>query len=94
MPAKEQVIQVDPNILGGKPVFPGTRVPVQTLFDYLKTDHDLPEFLDDFPTVKREQAISVLEHAKQILVGTMNTMSNRTLQELWDNEKDNVYDDL
>jgi uncharacterized protein (DUF433 family) len=60
MAIKQQVVQVDPEILGGKPVFMGTRVPVQTLFDYLETDHDLSEFLDDFPTVKREQAKKVL----------------------------------
>jgi uncharacterized protein (DUF433 family) len=60
MAIKQQVVQVDPEILGGKPVFVGTRVPVQTLFDYLETDHDLSEFLDDFPTVKREQAKKVL----------------------------------
>lgn len=61
MLVKEQVIQIDPDILGGKPVFVGTRVPVQTLFDYLKKDYNLSEFIDDFPTVKREQAVSVLK---------------------------------
>jgi uncharacterized protein (DUF433 family) len=64
MTTKQTVVQSDPDILGGKPVFTGTRVPVHTLFDYLETDHDLSEFLDDFPTVRREQAIAVLEHAK------------------------------
>jgi uncharacterized protein (DUF433 family) len=73
MLVKEQVIQVDPDILGGKPVFAGTRVPVQTLLDYLEADHDLSEFLDDFPTVKREQAIALLEEAKQVLVGSANS---------------------
>jgi uncharacterized protein (DUF433 family) len=73
MPIKQQVIQIDPDILGGKPVFAGTRVPVQTLLDYLETDHDLSEFLDDFPTVKREQAIAVLKEAKQVLVGNANS---------------------
>jgi uncharacterized protein (DUF433 family) len=61
MAIKQQVVQVDPEILGGKPVFMGTRVPAQTLFDYLETDHDLSEFLGDFPTVKREQAIPILK---------------------------------
>jgi hypothetical protein len=50
--------------------------------------------LDDFSSVEREQAIAVLEHTKQILVCTVNVMSSRTLQELWDNEEDSVYDDL
>jgi uncharacterized protein (DUF433 family) len=54
-------------------VFAGTRVPIQTLLDYLETDHDLSEFLDDFPTVKREQAIAILEEAKQVLVGSANS---------------------
>ena len=67
MPVKKQVIQIDPEILGGKPIFVGTRVPMQMLFDYLETDHDLSEFLDDFPTVKREQAATVLEEARQVL---------------------------
>jgi uncharacterized protein (DUF433 family) len=56
-------IQIDPDILGGKPVFTGTRVPVNTGFDYLETDYNLSEFLDDFPTVKREQTLSVLKAA-------------------------------
>jgi uncharacterized protein (DUF433 family) len=73
MPVKEQVIQVDPDILGGKAVFVGTRVPVQTLFDYLEKDYDLSEFLDDFPTVKREQAIAALEQAGQELVSSANS---------------------
>ncbi len=56
------------DILGGTPVFCGTRVPVQTLFDYLEGGHSLEEFLDDFPTVDREQAISALEWMKQVLL--------------------------
>jgi uncharacterized protein (DUF433 family) len=73
MAIKQGVIQIDPDILGGRPVFAGTRVPVQTLFDYLEKDYDLSEFLDDFPTVKREQAIAVLEQAGQELVGSANS---------------------
>lgn len=49
------------DILGGTPVFAGTRVPVQTLFDYLEEGDSLDEFLDDFPAVTREHAIKVLE---------------------------------
>ena len=59
------VINIDPEILGGTPVFIGTRVPVQTLFDYVEGGNDLAEFLDDFPTVSREQAIQLLETAKK-----------------------------
>ena len=53
------------NILGGIPVFAGTRVPVQTLFDYLEEGDSLDEFLDDFPAVGREHAIKVLERMKE-----------------------------
>ena len=58
---KDQLIQRSDEILGGTPVFNGTRVPVQTLVDYLKHGHSLEEFLDDFPTVRREQAEEFLQ---------------------------------
>jgi uncharacterized protein (DUF433 family) len=54
------VVHSDPEIMGGTPVFRGTRVPFQTLIDYLEAGHPLADFLDDFPTVSREQAISAL----------------------------------
>jgi uncharacterized protein (DUF433 family) len=60
-------VHSDPDILGGIPVFAGTRVPVRALLDYIEHDHPLAEFLDDFPTVSRAMAISVLEHMKQIV---------------------------
>ena len=63
-------IQSDPEIMGGTPVFAGTRVPAKALIDYLEGGHSLAEFLDDFPTVKREQAIAVLEQAKQMLLSS------------------------
>ncbi len=63
-----EVIHSDPEILGGTPVFVGTRVPVQTLLDYLEGGHPLAEFLDDFPTVAETQAIAALEQAKHLLV--------------------------
>jgi uncharacterized protein (DUF433 family) len=56
------------DILGGTPVFAGTRVPVQTLFDYLEEGDSLDEFLDDFPAVSREHAIKVLEKMKEIFL--------------------------
>jgi uncharacterized protein (DUF433 family) len=68
MAVPNKVIHSDPEILGGSPVFVGTRVPVQALIDYLKAAHSLDEFLDDFPSVTREQALAVLEEAKQVLV--------------------------
>lgn len=58
-------VHSDPEILGGTPVFVGTRVPAQTLFDYLADGCDLEEFLDNFPTVSREQALSLLEQASE-----------------------------
>lgn len=61
-------ITVDPEIMSGKPVFAGTRVPVDTLINYLLDGNTLDEFLDDFPTVKRGDAVSVLEYANQTLL--------------------------
>ncbi len=60
-------INIDKEILSGNPVFRGTRVPIQTLFDHLEKGISLDEFLDDFPTVKREQAIAVIEIASKIV---------------------------
>jgi len=63
--ANKLPIHSDPEIMGGVPVFIGTRVPAQTLFDYLADDCDLEEFLDNFPTVSREQALQLLEQASE-----------------------------
>lgn len=57
----QEIINIDPEILGGCPVFMGTRVPIQTMFDHLEENIPLDEFLDDFPTVSREQAVALLE---------------------------------
>jgi len=64
---KAPVVQSDREIMGGTPVFVGTRVPFQTLLDYLETGEPLSEFLEDFPTVSREQAVASLEQAKDAL---------------------------
>jgi len=61
------IINRDPEIMSGMLVFPGTRVPVQNLLDYLSEGHNLDEFLDDFPSVKHEQAVRVLELFKELL---------------------------
>ncbi len=61
-------IEIDPEIMSGAPVFRGTRVPVQSLFEYLEDNLSLDEFLDCFPTVRREDAIAVLEHSKNELL--------------------------
>lgn len=68
MTSKASVIHSDPEILGGTPVFVGTRVPAQTLFDYLEGGETLDEFLHQFPSVKREQALAVLEMARDSLL--------------------------
>jgi uncharacterized protein (DUF433 family) len=62
-----QIISRSPKILSGTPVFAGTRVPVQTIIDYLAGGHSLDEFLDDFPTVRREQALELLQQIKRQL---------------------------
>ena len=61
-------IEIDPDIMSGAPVFRGTRVPVQSLFEYLEDNLSLEEFLGCFPTVRREDAIAVLEHSKNELL--------------------------
>ena len=65
---RKDIIHSDPGILGGTPVFIGTRVPAQALIDYLEGGHPLDEFLDHFPSVTREQAIAALELARGALV--------------------------
>ena len=67
MPVNE-FIECDPEKLGGTPVFWGTRVPIQNLFDCLASGESLDEFLDQFPTVSREQALKVLEASKEKLL--------------------------
>jgi uncharacterized protein (DUF433 family) len=62
------IVTVDPQILGGTPVFAGTRVPVKNLFDYLEAGDGLEVFLDAFPSVTREQAVAALEMAREALV--------------------------
>jgi uncharacterized protein (DUF433 family) len=68
MGIQKPVVHSDPEILGGTPVSVGTRVPFQTLLDYLEGGETLDEFLENFPTVTREQAIAALEQAKEALL--------------------------
>ncbi|HEV7893348.1 MAG TPA: DUF433 domain-containing protein [Pyrinomonadaceae bacterium] len=65
---QERLISRSDDILGGTPVFAGTRVPVQTLFDYVEEGDTLNDFLDDFPAVSREHAVKVLERMKETLL--------------------------
>ena len=73
MAHSKPAIHTDPEILGGTPVFVGTRVPFQALLDYLEGGHTLAEFLDDFPSVSRELAVRALEQAKELLVADART---------------------
>lgn len=70
-------INIDKEILSGNPVFKGTRVPVQSLFDHLEKGIPLDEFLDDFPTVTRDQAVAVIEMASKLL-------SSKNIEELYE----------
>ena len=65
---KRPAVHRDPEILGGTPVFRGTRVPFQALLDYLEGGHTLDEFVSDFPTVTRDLAVQALEQARDRLV--------------------------
>lgn len=62
------VVKIDPEVMSGTPCFAGTRVPARTLIDYLEAGDSLDDFLADFPTVSREQAIALLEEASQLLL--------------------------
>ncbi len=72
-----EIIHTDKDILGGQPVFLGTRVPVETLFDHLEAGVSLNEFLEDFPTVTKEQAVSLLEMANKLL-------TNKNVEQLYE----------
>ncbi|HEX8317763.1 DUF433 domain-containing protein [Longimicrobium sp.] len=65
--SRPSAIHCDPEIMGGVPIFVGTRVPFKNLIDYLAGGHALTEFLDDFPSVARDQAVQALDEAKQAL---------------------------
>ena len=64
---RQSVVKIDPEIMSGAPCFVGTRVPIQNLIDYLEGGDSIDEFLEDFPTVSRQQVISFLEEAKSVL---------------------------
>ncbi len=68
-----RVVHSDPKILGGTPVFVGTRVPVKNLFDYLEGGYTIEQFLEQFPTVSRSQAVAALELAREALAADANT---------------------
>jgi uncharacterized protein (DUF433 family) len=65
---KSSVVSIDPEIMGGTPCFAGTRVPVQTLLDYIKAGDSIDEFLEDFPSVGNEKVIAYLEESKDLIL--------------------------
>jgi uncharacterized protein (DUF433 family) len=69
---KRPVVSCDPEVMGGAPVFAGTRVPVQTLLDYLEAGDSIDDFLEGFPSVTREQVVAFLEEAKDRLVESVS----------------------
>jgi len=83
------VIIRDPDILGGTPVFRGTRVPLQALFDYLEGGETLEDFLVGFPTVSREAAVAALEEAKELLLHALKCecLSTSAWGKLWPTPK-------
>ena len=70
----ERIINIDPEILGGTPVFFGTRVPIKNLFDYLETGESISYFLDDFGSVSREQVVKVLEMSQRLIESSSNIL--------------------
>lgn len=72
MVRRDTVVHSDPDIMGGTLVFTGTRVPVRNLFDYLEAGDSLSKFLDSFPSVSRDQAIAVLEIAREAVAADAN----------------------
>ena len=73
MAAKKRIVHVDPEIMHGTPVFVGTRVPVDSLFEWLEPGHSLDWWLENFPSVKRGQAIAALEFSCEALVASAHS---------------------
>jgi len=65
---KNSVVSIDPEIMGGTPCFRGTRVPIQFLLDYLEESDTIEAFVDDYPTVSREQVVAYLNEGRDVLV--------------------------
>lgn len=72
---ERKVINIDPDILGGTPVFFGTRVPIKNLFDYLETGDSIEVFLQDFESVRKEQVIKVLEMSQRLIETSTNILN-------------------
>ena len=72
---EQRIINIDPEILGGTPVFYGTRVPIKNLFDYLETGDSIDTFLEDFEGVQKEQVIKVLEMSQKLIETSTNILN-------------------
>ena len=72
------VINIDPEIMSGVPVFSGTRVPIKNLFDYIETGENIDRFIDDFPTVTKEQVVGILQLSENILLITSQSFLNES----------------
>ena len=70
-----KTINIDPEILGGTPVFAGTRVPVKNLFDYLETGDSIEDFLEDFEGVSRSQVVQILEMSQKLISSSSNILN-------------------
>jgi uncharacterized protein (DUF433 family) len=73
----ETLVSCSPDVMSGAPVFPGTRVPIKNLLDYLAAGDSLDEFLDQFPTVKREQAVALLALAEELILARFGEATPR-----------------
>lgn len=69
----KKIINIDPQILSGEPVFNGTRVPIKNLFDYIETGETLETFLLDFPSVNKKQTLDLLESAEELLIENISS---------------------
>ncbi len=87
-----KVINIDKEILGGTPVFNGTRVPIKNLFDYLETGETIDEFLNDFPSVKREQIIKLLKFSGQITIKSTEILNENFAWRVCDQETETASD--
>ena len=75
----ERIIQIDPKIQSGEPVFYQTRVPIKSLFDYISTGESLETYLEDFPAVSREQALYILEKSGSLLLQAYQIIGNESI---------------
>jgi len=73
-----EIVSINPKRMGGTPVFKGTRVPIQSLFDWLSEGIPLPEFLENFPSVSQEQAIAIIELAAQKIIPNENSTGRKS----------------